>query len=149
MNKFQKSTAGFSLIELMIAVAIIGILAAAAYPSYVRQIETGRRAECRSGLLRTMQQQERYFTQFNQYVAFATSSGATPVSSFSGDTPEKSACTITAAACGAQALNACIELTATPVKADSKIEKLFYDSQNLKQCQIAGARVTDTTTCWP
>ena len=41
----QKTSSGFSLIELMIAVAIIGILAAIAYPSYTEYVRKTRRAE--------------------------------------------------------------------------------------------------------
>lgn len=41
----QKTSTGFSLIELMIAVAIIGILAAIAYPSYTEYVKKTRRAE--------------------------------------------------------------------------------------------------------
>ena len=60
---------GFTLIELMITVAVVGILAAIAYPAYTNQIAKGRRAECRAGLYQAMQQQERYYTQFNAYAA--------------------------------------------------------------------------------
>ena len=144
-------SAGFSLIEVMITVAIVGILAAVAYPSYVGQIEKGRRAECRGGLLKTMQQQERYFTQLNTYAAFSAGATTAPVSSFSGESLARSACTIAATQCGTQALTACVELVGTPVRPDTSITALFYNSQNSKQCQLVGSstKVTDTTTCWP
>lgn len=49
MKKVQK---GFTLIELMITVVIIGILTAIALPSYQQYIERGRRAEGKAALLR-------------------------------------------------------------------------------------------------
>ena len=61
---------GFTLIELMITVAIIGILAAIAYPSYQDSILKGRRAEGRTALLNLLQQQERYYTQTGSYLSF-------------------------------------------------------------------------------
>ncbi|MCJ0762805.1 hypothetical protein MMF98_06210 [Variovorax sp. CYS-02] len=123
-----------------------------AYPSYVKQIEKGRRNECRAGLLRTMQQQERYFTQQNTYVAFTAGATSAPMAAFSGDGLAKSACTISAQACGSDALTACIQLTATPRQADSSINYLYFDSRNNKQCDLksnAGTKVADTTICWP
>lgn len=142
---------GFSLIELMITVAIVGILGAIAYPAYTSQIEKGRRNECRSGMLKTMQQQERYFTQRNTYVEFAAAAASAPMVAFSGDTLARSACTIAAEACGAQPLTACIQLIGTPAK-DRRIGQLLYNSQGVKQCKLDGgsAFATDTTnTCWP
>jgi len=58
---------GFTLIEVMIVVVIIGILATIAYPSYTEQVRQSRRADATSGLLNVAQQLERCFTQFNAY----------------------------------------------------------------------------------
>lgn len=151
MKTYKKYVAGFSLIELMIAVAIVGIIAAIAYPSYTSQIEKARRAECRSGLLKTMQQQERFYTQLNTYSSFGPGSTTATMSAFSGETLAKSACDIAAAKCGSQELTACVELTGTPRKTDSKITNFYMDSQGAKQCQLNGSstKVNDTTTCWP
>ena len=90
MNLKLTRSAGFTLIELMITVAVVGILAAIAYPAYTGQIAKGRRAECRGGLMQAMQQQERYFTQFNAYAASAAASNN--IRTFSGDTAARSAC---------------------------------------------------------
>ena len=59
---------GFTLIELMIVVVVIGILAAIAYPSYTRYLDRAAIADGRSALLAASQQMERCFTRTDTYV---------------------------------------------------------------------------------
>ncbi len=58
---------GFTLIELMIAVAVVGILAAIAYPSYQESIRKSRRADAKAVLLQAAQWMERFYTENNRY----------------------------------------------------------------------------------
>jgi type IV pilus assembly protein PilE len=61
------NTKGFTLIELMITVAIIGILAGIAYPSYQDSVRKSRRADAKGALLGFANAMERYFTENNTY----------------------------------------------------------------------------------
>jgi len=54
--------AGFTLIELMITVAVIAILATIAVPSYQAQLRKTRRAEAQAGLMELQNFMERFFT---------------------------------------------------------------------------------------
>ena len=65
--KNAKPQGGFTLIELMIVVTIIGILAAVALPSYNSYIAKGRRADARGQLLQAAQFMQRFYAANDQY----------------------------------------------------------------------------------
>ena len=76
MNQQPSMNAGFTLVELMIAVVIIGILAAIAYPSYTAYVQRSHRAQLKTIMLENAQILERFFTEANAYDVNAT--GAAP-----------------------------------------------------------------------
>jgi len=62
-----KNATGFTLIELMIAVAIVGVLAAIAYPSYQNSLIKGNRANAKSYLLEVAQKQQQFLLDNRAY----------------------------------------------------------------------------------
>jgi len=64
----KRRNAGFTLIEVMITVAIVAILAAIAYPSYQQYVLRANRTEAQALLNDAAARQERYFAQNNTYV---------------------------------------------------------------------------------
>ena len=67
MHQIPNRSQGFSLIELMIAVVIVGILAAVAIPMYSDYVTRSRRADGQATLMQVAQELERCYTQFSKY----------------------------------------------------------------------------------
>jgi prepilin-type N-terminal cleavage/methylation domain-containing protein len=63
----KRSTLGFTLIELMIALLVVAILAAIAYPSYVNSVRKGHRHDGMSALLDAAQKLEVYRARTGSY----------------------------------------------------------------------------------
>jgi type IV pilus assembly protein PilE len=111
---------GFTLIELMITVAIIGILAAIAMPSYQQYVLKANRADAKAILMESAQFMERYFTTNNTYVGATVLSAVVPknadVTSKKYDisftaTPTAGAFTLQSVPVGNQATDTCGTLT--------------------------------------
>lgn len=68
---------GFTLIELMIVVAVIGILAAVAYPSYTNYVVRSNRSAAQAFMMDIASREKQYFLDARQYLAINADSGFT------------------------------------------------------------------------
>lgn len=108
---------GFSLIELMITLAVLAVLAALAYVNLSSYVVRARRVEAQVALLETMQEQERHFTRHHTYVAFSADNPDPDARRFRwhlGNQPAGSAYELQGQACAGQPITLCIELRAVP-----------------------------------
>jgi len=128
---------GFTLVELVIVVAIVGILAAIAIPAYQNDMQRSRRSDGQVALMNMAAQMERYYTMNNTYSGASTPAIiGIPTASPSGYynlsvtnlTPSSFTLNAAPIAGGAQANDPCGTLTLT--------------SLNVKGPTVAG------TTCW-
>lgn len=77
------SSVGFSLIEVMVVLAIIGTLATLAYPSYLEQVRKGHRAEGQALLMELAQRQQNFLMIRRRYASSLEELGYD--SAFNGD----------------------------------------------------------------
>jgi len=145
---------GFTLIELMIVLAVLALLAAVAYPSYRDSVLKGKRAQARGALAELLQEQERYMTQNNTYLSFANVNGATtpspvPFKIQAGDSPGAASYWLSAQPCpdGAD-VKTCIQLVAAPLQADPQVGHLTLTSTGAKSC-TGPAAAANPKLCWP
>ncbi|RJG16625.1 type IV pilin protein [Massilia cavernae] len=151
--KTQFADRGFTLADLLVAVAIVGILASVAYPSYASYVTRSRRAEGKLALLDILQQQERHYSQHNTYVAFSADTDDTDPRRFkwwSGPTSQGSAYELRGQACEGSDIGECIEITALP--GTERVDAQFRDSEcgTLRADSIGRRSASGSSTrCWP
>lgn len=104
---------GFTLIELMITVAIVAILAAIAYPSYIEHVRRAHRADAKTALLNDAQFLERNFTESSAYNKDAAGTNITDASLPHTQSPSSGTAVYTLSATTLTATT--YTLTATPV----------------------------------
>ncbi|MGC4011811.1 MAG: type IV pilin protein [Pseudomonas sp.] len=117
MNQRRRER-GFTLIELMIAVVVVAILAAIAFPSYQRYVLRSHRVEAQAVLSEAAARQERYYSQNNAFASTAAALNMTSnvnalqYYSLAISNVTATSYTLTATAKGAQAKDAqCLSLS--------------------------------------
>jgi type IV pilus assembly protein PilE len=133
-RRHVRRAAGFTLIELIVAVAIIGILATIAYPAYQQQIRKSRRAEAQSFLMSVAARQQQFLLDTRAYAATVSGVGV-PVPSAVG-----AHYTLTLAVAAGPPPS--YTLTATPLAAQA------YETCGALSIDQAGAKTAATGGCW-
>lgn len=103
---------GFTLIEILIVVAILGVLIGIALPAYNNSVLRSGRAEAKGELMQVAADQERYFSSFNTYINDATPLN-TPTVANRNRTTQNGLYVISVAA-GATGIGSSFVATATP-----------------------------------
>jgi type IV pilus assembly protein PilE len=130
----KRKSRGFTLIELMITVAIIGILAAIVYPSYTSILEKTRRQEAMRTLLEASQYMESFYAMNLNYSDAVTGSAIT---GFTTNDEFTDYYGLTAVAATSS-----FTLTATPTGVQSN------DSCGTLTITNTGSTTAATTECW-
>jgi type IV pilus assembly protein PilE len=155
---------GFTLVDVLIAVAVVAILAAIAIPSYSAYIIRGQRSTAKAVLLQTAQSMERFYTNNGSYsnagnfpltpiLGTAACVAVAPMDSnmitycISGATTASGGFVLTATPCGDGP--AC-PATANNGFTDPTCDQLTIDNAGTKQAMIGGVPATPTVSnqCW-
>ena len=138
----RRQPKGFTLIELMIVVAIIGILAAIVYPSYVEYVQRSWRGTSQGCLLEVAQGMERVYTT-NTPMAYPTAAATYPNPSCITDNGLDDRYTISIAA-----TTTTFTVSAVPKDAQSgdRCGTLTVDQTGAKN--VTGGTETDPNACW-
>lgn len=160
MRSSKKQT-GFTLIEVMIVVAIIGIISAIAYPSYMEHVRKTRRADGQIKLQELAQLQESYFARNLTYAANLSGLLGGSLNTVESDEgfynvtvsavtgPAGGACLGTRASpCASYTLQA-VPKTGTSQIKDVKCSSYTLNNMGRKTAASGGTTSTNTTEqCW-
>lgn len=139
----MKQGKGFSLIELLIAITIVGIIVSVAIPSYNSIMLETRRSDALTALSNRAMLQERFYTTNNAYSnSMADLGGAISDEGFYNIAVDTSACA-----------NSCFTLTATPIAGEAQDSddtcwtiRITHTGQ--KSSSTSGGVANAARTCW-
>jgi type IV pilus assembly protein PilE len=140
----ERRSAGFTLIEMVIIVIIVGILTSIALPAYQDSMRKGRRADAKAALMTAANRQESLMLDRKTYTTNMVDLGFTQSPMLS----ENGHYSIAAAACAGGTIANCYMLTATPVAdgaqdGDARCTTIKLDSTGAKT-----ATGSANTECW-
>jgi len=138
----SRQHAGFTLIEILIVVAILGVLAAIALPAYEDSVLRSNRAEAKGELLIVASEQERFFSSNNTYSTDATPLVTTDATT---RTTENSFYQITVAAGATGSIATSFTATATPQGSQTGDD---CTTLTLTSTGVRGATGSTVDECW-
>lgn len=145
----MKNNKGFTLIEMMITVAILGIISAIAIPSYAEYVRKGKRADAKVELLKIAQLQESYFVQNLSYASTLAQLGLTGTVTSEQGVYEMSVEATPSTCTGVSGANACNGFTLTAealgAQANDKCEDFTLSNTGVKGRSGTGETVQG---CW-
>ena len=130
---------GFTLIELMIVVVVIGVLAAIGYPSYISHVQKGNRAAAQQLMLDIASRQQQYLLDARSYTATLGTSAGLNLASQGWD------CSTTATICS----NAYYNITVSAVSAGPPPSYTITAAAKAQQLSDGNLTLTDTGTKTP
>lgn len=146
---------GFTLIEVMIVVAIVALIAAFALPQYTQYVLKSRRSDAKSAVLDLAAREERFFTVNNAYTNSAANLGYGAGSTFpinispNGQTYYTMNVSVTA---GSSTTLPAFVVTATPVASTNQVKDSCYafrvDQTGLQTNLSSGGSTISSAGCW-
>ena len=122
-DRLKRRASGFTLIELMVTVAVVSLIAAIAYPNYTSYVRKGQRASAKERMFDVQQRQAGYFSEKGTFTTSMTELGF-PSATLASQTKGHG---ITIEANAAGIANG-YRILATPVKADPGCSPLTLNS---------------------
>jgi type IV pilus assembly protein PilE len=136
LRSFHSLSRGFTLIELMITVAIVAVLAAIAYPSYMDYVRKGKRAMAQAALMEIVSKEQTYLLDRRVYTNDVTLLNYSLPAEIANDYD------ITFPGFNAAAIPPAFSVRATP-KGQQVKEKCGW-----LQITNVGVKTSEGSTCW-